>query len=436
MNTKSELKPGLINTYRLLSWVLVGLSILQVLSHLVRMPLSNMAIHPVWILPYGNILILCLLYWPWAMKKAGKSFIPLLVTLATLGSILRTYLISMIRIAPTVTISILIGGTQDLLVPLEMYELNLIMASWQLIPLLFISLIMVAWQYDFKAVIAYIIGATILDTLIYLSFLSGSFTFVSMISMAGVWITRTLTFLVVGFLVSRMMAAQRQQQNELKQANQELLGYTMTLEQLTTTRERNRLARELHDTLAHTLSSLSVQLNAVQSLWEKDKMAAQQGLNTAISTTRSGLDETRRALKALRTAPLEDLGLCLAIKEMAQSAADRCGAALTVQVPETPFEIPPNQSQAFYRAAQEALENIVRHAEASHITLAMTHTGDTLTLEINDDGVGFDPQHIPPETYGLRGLQERAGLIGGVCMIDSHPGQGTTILFYAGVTHT
>jgi signal transduction histidine kinase len=436
MNTKTDLKPGLINTYRLLSWVLVGISIFQVFSHLVRIPLSDMAIHPVWILPYGNILILCLLYWPWAMKSAGKYFVPLLVVLATLGSILRTYLISMIRIAPTVTISILIGGTQDLLVPVEMYELNLIMASWQLIPLLFIPLIMVAWQYDFKAVVAFIFGATLLDTLIYLSFLSGSGTVVSMISMAGVWSTRTLTFLVVGFLVSRMMAAQRQQQNELKQANQELLGYTMTLEQLTTTRERNRLARELHDTLAHTLSSLSVQLNAVQSLWEKDKHAAQQGLNTAIFTTRSGLDETRRALKALRTAPLEDLGLCLAINEMAQSAADRCGAALSIQIPEIPFEIPPNQSQAFYRAAQEALENIVRHSEAAHITLRLTNTEDILTLKIVDDGVGFDPQRIPSDTYGLRGLRERAALIGGVCIIDSHPGQGTSILFRAGVTHT
>jgi len=436
MNAKSELKPGLINTYRLLSWVLVGISILQVLSHLVRLRLSDMAIHPVWIMPFGNILILCLLYWPWAMKKAGKYFFPLLVTLATLGSILRTYLISMIRIAPTVTISILIGGTPDLLMPLEMYELNLIIASWQLIPLLFIPLIMVAWQYHFKAVVAYIFGATFLDILVYLFFLSGSVTVVSMVSMTGVWFTRTLTFLVVGFLVSRMMAAQRQQQNELKQANQELLGYAMTLEQLTTTRERNRLARELHDTLAHTLSSLSVQLNAVQSLWEKNKNAAQQGLNTAISTTRSGLDETRRALKALRTAPLEDLGLCLAIKEMAQSAADRCGATLTMQIPEIPFEIPPNHSQAFYRAAQEALENIVRHSEAAHITLGLTHAEDTLTLEIIDDGVGFDPQHIPSDTYGLLGLQERAGLIGGECIIESHPGHGTSILFRAGVTHT
>ena len=90
MNTKSELKPGLINTYRLLSWVLVGISIFQALSHLVRMQLSDLAIHPVWIFPFGNILILVLLYWPWAMNKTGKYFVPLLVTLATLGSILRT----------------------------------------------------------------------------------------------------------------------------------------------------------------------------------------------------------------------------------------------------------------------------------------------------------------------------------------------------------
>ena len=436
MNTQSELKPGLINTYRLLSWVLVGISLFLVLSYLVRMQITDLAIHPLWFLPYSNILILCLLYWPWPMKKAGKFFIPLLVTLATLGSILHIYLISMSQIDPTVTISILIGGPQDLLVPLEMYELNLIIASWQLIPLLFIPLIMVAWQYHFKAVIIYIIGVSLLDGMIYSSFLSSRFTFFSIISTAGVWSTRTLTFLVVGFLVSRMMAAQRQQQNELKQANQELLGYTMTLEQLTTTRERNRLARELHDTLAHTLSSLSVQLNAVNSQWDKDRQAAEQGLNKAISTTRNGLDETRRALKALRTAPLEDLGLCLAIKEMAQSAAERCNAMLTLNIPDISIEIPPNQSQAFYRAAQEALENIIRHSQATHITLTINHTADALSLEIIDNGVGFDPQKIPSETYGLRGLKERASLIGGECQIISQPGQGTTILFRAGVTHS
>lgn len=436
MKANPQLKPGLIKTYRLLSWVLVGTSILQVISQLFRMPLSDMAINPVWIFPFGNILILGLLYWPWAMRITGKYFVPLLVTLATLGSIIRTYLISMIRYAPKVSISIFIEGAQDLLVPLEVYELSLIIASWQLIPLLFIPLIMVAWQYHFKAVIIYVFGVTLLDILLFFSFLSGNVTVISIFSMVGVWITRTLTFIVVGFLVSRMMAAQRQQQNELKQANQELLGYTMTLEQLATTRERNRLARELHDTLAHTLSGLSVHLSAIQSLWEKDHHAAQEGLNDALSTTRSGLDETRRALKALRTAPLEDLGLCLAIKEMAQSAAARCGAALTVQIPDLTLEIPPNQSQAFYRAAQEALENIVRHSEAAHITLVMTHTEDILTVEIIDDGVGFDPQHIPSDTYGLRGLQERAALIGGKCVIDSHPGQGTSILFRAGVAHT
>jgi signal transduction histidine kinase len=248
--------------------------------------------------------------------------------------------------------------------------------------------------------------------------------------------TRTLTFLVVGFLVSRMMAAQRQQRRELQHANQQLLGYTITLEQLTTSRERNRLARELHDTLAHTLSGLAVQLGAIKALWKRDEPEAQNKLDDAISTARSGLNETRRALQSLRAEPLEDLGLGLAIKELAKSASARCGASVTLEMPELSDKLPPNISQAFYRAAQETLENIVRHSEATHVTLMMTYANEVLTLQITDDGIGFNPEDIESDTYGLRGLQERAELIGGRCVIDSRPGQSTTITFSAGVNPT
>jgi len=433
MKEKTRLEPGLLNTYRLLSWVLVVISTFQAVSMVLRMGMANMDIHPLWSFPFGHILILILLYWPAARQKTGKYFVPLLVVLASVGGILSTYLTALIRFHPEVTISILIEGAQNLTIPFEIYEFNIVMASWQLIPLLFIPLIMVAWQYNFKAVVGFVAASTLLDVTILLTILNGNEVIISFIGVIGVLLTRILTFLVVGFLVSRMMAAQRQQHRELRRVNQQLLGYTMTLEQLSTTRERNRLARELHDILAHTLSGLAVQLGAVKALWQRDQSGAEIKLDEAILATRSGLNETRRALQSLRAAPLEDLGLFLAVKELAKTAASRCGASLILNLPDTPVEIPPNISQAFYRAAQEALENIVRHSEAGQITLTLMHTGETLTLKITDDGVGFDPEGIERETYGLRGLQERADLISGRFSIISKPGQGTTILFSAGV---
>lgn len=435
MNKNAQLEPGLLQTYRLLSWVLAVISTLQAASIYLRMGFTEMKVHPLWIFPFGNIIILGLLYWPEARKKTGGYFIPLLVTLATVEGILRAYLTSLIRFNPDVTISILIDGAQNITIPFEVYEFSIVMASWQLIPLLFIPLIMVAWQYNFKAVIGYVAASTLLDVAVFLTILNGGEIYLALISITSVLVIRTLTFLVAGFLVSRMMAAQRGQRQELRRTHQQLLGYTLTLEQLTTSRERNRLARELHDTLAHTLSGLAVQLEAIKALWKKDESAAKNKLDDAILATRSGLNETRRALQSLRAHPLEDLGLCLAVKELAKTAASRLGASLSLEIPDIPVEIPPDISQAFYRTAQESLENIVRHSQAKHITLVMDYQSEELTLQITDDGVGFDPQHLDSDTYGLLGLKERAELIDGRLVIDSQAGQGTTIFFSAGVTN-
>ena len=417
----------------MLTWVLTGISIFQAASICLRMGFTNYRINPVWIFPFGNILILIFLYWPWIRKRTGRFFFPILIAMATLNGILQTYLISMMRYNPDVAISILVEGARNLTIPFETYELSLLMASWQLIPILFIPLVMVAWQYNFKAVVGYIAASTALDVVVFLILLNGSETSVTVISESSVLLTRVLTFLVVGFLICRMLNAQRRQRHELQGANQQLLGYAMTLEQLTTTRERNRMARELHDTLAHTLSGLAVQLGAIKALWGKNETAARDKLDDAVKTTRSGLDETRRALKSLRASPLEDLGLCLAVQELAKTAADRCGAILSIDAQEIPIEVPPNISQVFYRAAQESLENIVHHSGAKHITLSLRFAEDILILHVEDDGIGFDPHQDAVDIYGLRGLQERADLIGGQCVIDSHQGKGTTIRFTAGV---
>lgn len=429
MNETTQLEPGLLRTFRLLSWVLVGISSIQTVSIFLRLGWDALLIDPLWVIPFSNLLMLGLLYWPWARKKTGKLFVPLLVFLATGGGIVRTYLTSMLRFNPDVTISILVEGNQNLTIPFEFFEFSLILTSWQLIPLLFIPLIMVAWQYNFKSVVAFVVGSTLLDILVFLLITGDNEIFLSFLNVSGVLFTRTITFLVVGFLVTRMMAAQRQQRRELKAANRQLLGYTMTLEHLTTSRERNRLARELHDTLAHTLSGLAVHLGAVSALWDPQPAQARQKLEEAITATREGLNETRRALQALRAEPLEDLGLCLALQELARSAAARCGAELTLDLPENSLDVPPDLSQAFYRAAQETLENIVRHAQARQIWLTLEKSGGTLTLTIQDNGIGFDPQNSSSDTYGLRGLRERAELINGSLEITSQPGEGTVIRF-------
>lgn len=112
------------------------------------------------------------------------------------------------------------------------------------------------------------------------------------------------------------------------------MNYASTLEQLTISHERNRMARELHDTLAHTLSGLTVQLQTVKAYWEIEPDTSQKLLNDALAATRDGLQETPGALKALRATPLEDLGLPLAIRQLAEEAAARASLDLHLEITE------------------------------------------------------------------------------------------------------
>jgi signal transduction histidine kinase len=245
---------------------------------------------------------------------------------------------------------------------------------------------------------------------------------------------------VAGYVIARVMAQQRQQRQVLAAANRRLSHYAATLEQLAITQERNRMARELHDTLAHTLSGLAVQLEAVHSLWPLDPDQAHTLLEGSLQATRDGLAETRQAIQSLRAGPLEDLGLLLALRSLAELATGRAGAALHLDLPPTLEKLAPDVEQCIYRVAQEALENIVQHAGAAHITVGLGHQGNRLVLAVADDGQGFDARPSgtarSPDTagavdagqrFGLQGMRERAGMAGGSLDVTSQPGQGTTV---------
>ena len=221
-------------------------------------------------------------------------------------------------------------------------------------------------------------------------------------------ISRAIIFLLVGYVVTWLRQHQRRQQQALIEANRQqmeanmkLACYAATVEQLSISRERNRLARELHDTLAHSLSALTVQLEAVNSLWDIDARAARQMLARADETTRTGLTEARRSLQALRAAPLEEFGLALALREMAESAAKRADLRLDFDVPELAVNLPSQVEQGVYRIAQEALENVVRHARATHVTVKLLYTSNEIKLIVADDGIGFAVDRINGSAISL-----------------------------------
>jgi signal transduction histidine kinase len=236
---------------------------------------------------------------------------------------------------------------------------------------------------------------------------------------------------LIGYAVARLADEQRKQNSRLEEANRQLASYASTLEQLTISRERNRLARELHDTLAHTLSGLAVQLEAVEALWDAEPEKSHHILQDSLSQTRSGLKEARRAIQALRAAPLEDLGLRLALEALAQSEADRRGLALDLQLPDRLPELRPEVEHGIYRITEEALRNAAQHAQASKLAVRVSEKNGRLELLIQDNGRGFDPAQPPPaDRFGLRGMQERAAAIGGQIKLTSQPGAGTSIILW------
>jgi signal transduction histidine kinase len=299
--------------------------------------------------------------------------------------------------------------------------------------LLFVPLILLAWQYDFVSVVAFGLGTTALDLILAIRpALRGGPPLATVVALLFL---RTVLFVVVGYLVVRLMRAQRSQREALAQANARLVGYASTLEHLAASRERNRLARELHDTLAHALSAAAVQLEAVAAVWDSDPAGARAMLDQSLVLVRDGLTEARRAIAALRAAPLEEEGVLLAIRNLAEATAARAGLQLDVQLPTRLDGLDPGTESAFYRIAQEALTNITRHAQAQALAVRLAQECGWLVLTISDDGQGFDVNGEPiGEQYGLCGMRERAAAIGGTLEVQSWPGRGTTVRFSVEVT--
>jgi len=356
----------------------------------------------------GSTLLLGYLSWPWLRARLGRGYLPLALLMASAGPILGQALTVALRLRAGVPPE---TAAQDV---------------WQLYFVLFVPLILASWRYNGVAVAAFCLSTTALDLLLYLPLATwGSIRYINVF---GLTLVRSWLFALVGYIVVRLARAQRAQQETLARANARMAHYATTLEQLTLSRERNRLARDLHDTLAHTLSAVAVQLEAARSLWESDATAAREMVEQSLAATRTGLGEARGAIHALRAAPVEDLGLALAIRSLAQSAAERGNLALELQMPEDAGELAPAVEQAVYRIAEEALENAARHAGAHSLLLCLERSGPRLVLTVTDDGRGFDTAAPAPEGhYGLQGMRERAEMVGGDLVVESQPGKGTTV---------
>lgn len=212
---------------------------------------------------------------------------------------------------------------------------------------------------------------------------------------------------------------------KLAEANQQLAQQAQVREQLAASRERVQLARDLHDTLAHTLAGLTVQLDAVTAIVGKDADVAlvRSELARANQLAHDGLDTARDAITGLRADLVSELGLSGAIQRRLKLMEQRAGAQadLLIQGGEPTFDN--SDALSLYGIALEALNNVERHANAQQVRVVLTPH----RLTICDDGVGFDGTVPATGRYGMRGMRERAAAIGARLMVHSRVGDGTTV---------
>ena len=373
------------------------------------------------------VFLLGILYCGWLERKIRKIYLPITLSIATLGPIFSGAAIWPLQFNDPLT--------------------DIVIRSWTLFPILIVPIVLVAWQYSLTITLAAVVLTALYDLpFIYLSARSTAsqilpFTFQNAGSTAsqilpfiGVPILRSIALGMVGTIVSQLTKTQRTQRRRLMEANVILSEHAHTLEQLAVSRERNRLARDLHDTLAHTLSSQVLTLEALKlSVDPKDK-ELNHSLNQLIDNSRQGLDETRRALNDLRARRLEDLGLVSTLKNLLQEAASRGNCTTTYSISDTLPIFSAKQEQVIYRITQEALENIIRHANAKTIALKLEYEKPILTLEISDDGTGFNLEKAEKkDRLGIKGMRERAADIGGTLSLETKPRYGTTIQVKFGV---
>lgn len=198
--------------------------------------------------------------------------------------------------------------------------------------------------------------------------------------------------------------------------------------------ERQRIARELHDATGQSLTALALGLKGVQTLLERSEHPAAAAVRDLGAISTQALGELRQIIADLRPSHLDDLGLAPALEWYAQKYQERHGIYTQVIVHgDETVRLPAEYEIVLFRITQEALTNIAKHAAATKATVTLTCSREAVELSITDNGRGFDPSLILPGHgegmggWGLVGMRERAGLLGGRVEFESHPGRGTQV---------
>lgn len=225
----------------------------------------------------------------------------------------------------------------------------------------------------------------------------------------------------------------RERTNELEARSRErdmLLNKVITAQE----DERTRVARDLHDQVGQSLTALVMQLGAAESLLAKEESSAKADVQRTREGLSETIDEVRRLMSDLRPSVLDDMGLASAVRWYAEQKLSDAGVQVEISVDLVEREVSTATEISVFRIFQEAINNVVKHADAGTVLVSLSNADNQLECTVADDGIGFDPQANVPGSeqgwaVGLIGMRERANLLHGTIEIQSSPGNGTKVSF-------
>lgn len=234
----------------------------------------------------------------------------------------------------------------------------------------------------------------------------------------------TLGLFFVIQLINTLLT-ERQTQRQLSMAHHQLQQYALEIESLAAVQERNRIAREIHDSLGHVLTALNVQLQTAAKLWAVDPTEAQTFLVQAKRLGETAMKEVRHSVHALRADAVEVPDLWQSIETLVEDFQQGTGIIVSTQIDRDQM-LPAQTRQALYRIVQEALTNICKYAQATAVQIQLTTQPEQVCLVIADNGQGFS-KGARSTGFGLQGMRERVAALHGEFYLETAPGSGCQI---------
>jgi signal transduction histidine kinase len=224
--------------------------------------------------------------------------------------------------------------------------------------------------------------------------------------------------------MKRLLNVNQTQYQMIQQQNKVLEQYSQHVEQITLLEERNRMAREMHDTVGHTFTSVIMGMDAVSYLIDSAPQRALEKLDVLRNVTRNGLEEIRRYIHQISPNESDDL-LSQQLTRLTNEFAVHTGTVITMMTEGTEYTIPMQIKLTLIRCLQECLTNAKRHGQAMTIKVILLFAKEQITLSIEDDGIGAEPV---VEGFGLQAMRERLFVLHGMLQVNSEPGTGTKVI--------